>query len=263
MRRLSILIAVLACGSGASAQTMVSAMAGYVHHVEGEVLIEGKRIQPKPEDFLHVQDGQALTTREGRVELMLTPGSFLRLGPSSEFEMIDAGLLSARMRLHSGNAVLELYSVDDGENLVLEAGDSEIKFTSGGSYRIDADGDHAVVKINRGQAKVSSQELKPRKLGAGRSLTLPMDLAAKAVKFNRSDPDPLTDWSKVRQTKLLAMARASARTKAAPSDYGSRAILELMLHRQQIESSAARMPRNRQPEGACCSNRGAGSQVSN
>lgn len=263
MRRISILTAVLAYGLSASAQTMVSAMAGYVYHVEGEVLIEGKRIQPKPEDFLHVQDGQALTTREGRVELMLTPGSFLRLGPNSQFEMVDAGLLSARMRLHSGNAVIDLFSVDDGENLVLEAGDSEIKFMSGGSYRIDANGDYAVVKVRNGQAKVSGQDLKPRKLGGGRSLTLPIDPAAKAEKFNRSDPDPLTDWSKVRQTKLLAMARASARTKGAPSDYASRAILELVMHRRQIEASAARMPQNRTSGGACCSNRGAGGQVSN
>lgn len=256
MCRISILVAVLAYGSSASAQTMVSAMAGYVYHVEGEALIAGKPIQPKPQDFLHVQDGQALITREGHVELMLTPGSFLRLGPNSEFVMIDAGLLSARMRLSSGNAVLDLYSVADGENLVLEAGDSEIKFMSGGNYRIDANGDYTVVKVRSGQAKVSGQGSKPRKLGGGRSLTLPIDPAAKAEKFDRSAPDPLTDWSSDRQTKLLAMAKASARTKGAPRDSGSRAILELVMHRRQIQATAARRPQSSPSGGACCSSRG-------
>src|ERR1700686_1161610 len=76
-------------GSGAWAQSVISAHSGVIHYVEGDVTIDGAAVHPKFAEFPDVKSGQSLATGEGRVELLLTPGVFLRLTDNSSVRMIS------------------------------------------------------------------------------------------------------------------------------------------------------------------------------
>src|ERR1700683_1079843 len=69
---------VLAGASCAWGQSVISAQSGMIHYVEGKVLLEGQPVDPKFGEFPAVKNNQVLETTEGRAEILLTPGVFLR-----------------------------------------------------------------------------------------------------------------------------------------------------------------------------------------
>src|SRR5688572_14264050 len=67
---------------------VISAKAGGVNFVEGTVNVarkSGRTGQLLKGDSLEIGD-RVLTATDGKVEILLNPGSFLRLGGDSEFE---------------------------------------------------------------------------------------------------------------------------------------------------------------------------------
>ncbi len=49
-----------------------------------------------------------LRTGQGRAEVLLTPGVFLRVGENSAIRMLDNRLLSTRVEIVSGNAIVRI-----------------------------------------------------------------------------------------------------------------------------------------------------------
>jgi len=75
-----------------------------IHYVEGKVLLEGQPVDPKFGEFPEVKNDQVLQTEEGRAEVLLTPGVFLRVSENSSFRMLSNRLsdtaLEVPLRLH-------------------------------------------------------------------------------------------------------------------------------------------------------------------
>ncbi|HEU0124317.1 MAG TPA: hypothetical protein VFQ91_27555, partial [Bryobacteraceae bacterium] len=74
--------------TSAFGQSVISAKAGVVHYTEGDVaILAGGKSTPVETHtggkFTEMKDGQELTTTEGRAEVLLNPGVFLRLGENS------------------------------------------------------------------------------------------------------------------------------------------------------------------------------------
>src|SRR5690348_9975179 len=90
-----------------SAQTITAAHSGLLHYFEGAVSIDGKAVDYKPGNFLQVKENSTLKTEQGRAEILLTPGVYLRLGENSEVKMLDTRLLSTRIEFLAGSAILE------------------------------------------------------------------------------------------------------------------------------------------------------------
>jgi len=64
------------------------------------------------------------TGLDGRVEMLLNPGSYLRIGENSEFELTDTSLENLEVRLVRGTAIVEVTGADDTElldNIITEA----------------------------------------------------------------------------------------------------------------------------------------------
>jgi hypothetical protein len=74
---------VLSLASIVNAQVAISARSGLVHYAEGDVLLEGNPVDPQPGHFPEIGVGQTLTAEQGRAEVLLTPGVFLRLAENS------------------------------------------------------------------------------------------------------------------------------------------------------------------------------------
>jgi len=238
-------LAFAALQTQASGQTVISAMAGYIHYVEGEVFLDNRRVEPKPTEFLHVLDGQRFRTGEGRAEILLTPGAFLRLGSNSEIEMISAGLARARLRVTEGSAIVQLLSVFEKDAIAILAGDGEVSFPKPGLYRVDAENPNALLRVSRGKAVVLSGDQK-RELKGKQTLALSGIDAAAVEKFDPKQKDPLDEWNQTRADALVQVAR-DRRGEEGGMDRLYREWLDMTL-RGPGQTRTARMPESRNPQ---------------
>ncbi|MFN3330812.1 MAG: FecR domain-containing protein, partial [Pyrinomonadaceae bacterium] len=98
----------------------VSAEAGPVNYVEGEVTLVnelGVRNLTKG-DRVSIED-KVRTGANGKVEILLNPGSYVRLAGNSEFEFLDTSLDNLQLRLNKGTAIFEVFATKDFKVTVL------------------------------------------------------------------------------------------------------------------------------------------------
>lgn len=69
----------------ASAQSVISAKSGVVHYVEGRAFLNDQLVETKFGEFPDLKENQVLRTEEGRAEVLLTPGVFLRVEKTLRF----------------------------------------------------------------------------------------------------------------------------------------------------------------------------------
>src|SRR5579884_2108919 len=61
-----------------------TARPGTINYVEGRVLLDGQFLNEKSIGTAELQSGERLDTQQGKAEILLTPGVFLRVGDNSE-----------------------------------------------------------------------------------------------------------------------------------------------------------------------------------
>src|SRR5689334_14903116 len=97
----------MVCGTQAFGQSVLTARAGLLHYAEGNVLLDDKIAEVDLATFPSMKAGSVLKTTEGRAEVLLNPGVFLRLGENTTIKLVDGRLDDARVELIEGTAVLE------------------------------------------------------------------------------------------------------------------------------------------------------------
>jgi hypothetical protein len=216
MFRSTVVACAFLCGSAAWAQSIISAHSGVIHYIEGDVSIDGTNIHPKFAQYPEVKEGQVLATDEGRAEVLLTPGVFLRLAEDSSVRMISNSLADTRLEVLSGSALVEVGELLDHNAVTLETRGVQIELPKRGLYRMDADS--ARLRVYDGQALViaGSQKIKAKKK---HEIALDTDQLADA-KFDPKKTDPFYRWSARRANYIAAANIISART-AARSGYSS------------------------------------------
>lgn len=219
MRLVSISLCMLFVWAGASAQDeaitsagdryVISAKAGGVNFVEGAVgvvRIAGKNGQLLKGDTLEIGD-RVSTGPDGKAEILLNPGSFLRLGGSSAFEFKTTSLDDLQLRLDSGSAILEVFAGDDFK-VAVDTPKAKFLLIETGVYRVDILGrGEARLEVWKGAAEVGSTgEI----VKAGRTATTTAGGLYTIAKFDRDEMDALDTWSKLRGKEL---AKVTARLK--------------------------------------------------
>jgi len=208
--------------SAAFAQNAISAKAGMVNSLEGDVfLLDGKgsapvKLDAKPGELASVKEGQILKVGEGRTEILLTPGSFLRMMDDTSFKLISSRLSDVRFEALAGGMMLEAMEMIDGNTVTALVKDATATVTKGGLYRFDTA--PARIRVHFGEATVSVDG-KTFALKQGNELTA----TAKGwvqTRFDAKETDALYRWSK-RRTSYIAMANVSAaRTATGNAAYG-------------------------------------------
>ena len=74
-----------------------NARPGTLNYVEGKVSLDGQALDAKSIGSTEIDPGQVLTTDNGKAEILLTPGVFLRLGSDSSVRMVDSGSPETRL----------------------------------------------------------------------------------------------------------------------------------------------------------------------
>jgi hypothetical protein len=191
----------------------MSVHSGLVHYVEGQVYLNDKLVEPKFGHFPEVKPQEELRAEDGRAEVLLTPGSFFRIGESSAFRMISNQLSDTQIEVLKGEAVAELVDFTKDKAAAEAKGNSvtilykgtATKLLKAGIYRFNGDtgqlrvfDGEAVVKSDAGQATV----------GKGKQVDLSNGALA-VSKFDAKSTDELVRWSE-RRSGYLAAANVSA-----------------------------------------------------
>ena len=196
-----------------SAQGVTSAHSGLLHYSEGTVSVDGNTVEQKVGKFTEIKENSVLRTAQGRAEILLTPGVYLRVGENSAVKMLDNRLMSTRVEFLSGSAVVES---DDPEVSVKDPAvtiiykDYEIQPLKYGIFEMTSD--PSQIKVYKGQATV---------IAGGTRATIHegheagFSAALVSEKFDEKQVDDLYLWARDRSGAMSAANLASARSLSA------------------------------------------------
>lgn len=216
-RQFLVLAIVLMAAAGAFAQDrgtntftadkyLVSARAGGVNYVQGNVGVSratGKSGSLMKGDILQIGD-RVLTDGNSRIEVLMNPGSYIRLGANSSFEFKTTSLDDLQVRLDAGSAMFEVFAADEFTVTVFTPKGRTLLVQSG-VYRFDVSADgNATVAVTEGKALVGPAEILVKK---GRTGTIGNSLVMVA-KFDRGKRDDLGEWSKTRAKDLAKVTHS-------------------------------------------------------
>jgi hypothetical protein len=203
----------------ASAQSVVSAHSGTLHYFDGAVTIDGARVESKVGKFSEIKENSVLRTGQGRAEILLTPGVFLRVGENTEIRMLDNRLLSTRVEILSGSAMVES---DDPEVSVKNPAvtilykEYEIQPLKFGVFEITSEPNQ--MRVFKGQATVQAGT---NRITVKEGRLMPFSAALLTEKFDEKQADDLYLWARDRSAYLSAANMSSARSLASSGGYGN------------------------------------------
>ena len=207
---------VLLCGSAAIAQQRtISARAGTINYQQGAVYVDDQRVHATYGDTppFQMKNSQRLRIDNGRVELLLGSGVYLRmLGPSS-IRMQETQLADTRVLVEDGSALIEVAGMNKDAQLRVICGEGTTQIKRDGSYRFDAPFGAMTgrVRIYSGDAAVEREGIAVK----GRS-GLAVDLAGglEVSKFDVKDGDALQAWAARRSQRRIDNERRRAESRA-------------------------------------------------
>jgi hypothetical protein len=206
----------LLLAGSAAAQRAVSARAGMINVAEGDVFFldergaAPQRVEPKPNELVSLKDGQTLRTEEGRAELLLTPGAFLRTGEASAIKLHSSRLSSVKIEVLEGSALIDVVELLADNSVIVMLAGAEAELEKAGLYRFDAAPPR--VRVFSGQAEVRAAGA-TQKIKSGRELLLEGTKWAVQRFDAGKETDSLYRWSK-RRSGYIAMANVSAARQA-------------------------------------------------
>jgi hypothetical protein len=206
MRHLMVYAAAACLASSVMAQDVVTAKAGLIHYFEGDITLDGAMLSAKPGKFAEMKKGSVLKTLEGRAEVLLAPGSSVRLSESSALQMKATSLEDTRFSITEGAAVVEVGELDKFMSIIVTVGKAEVSLRKKGLYSFTAE--PAMVKVFEGEVSLSDDG-KSTMVGRGKTASLAPDGEILVAKFDAKTGDELYRWAK-RRSYYMAMANISA-----------------------------------------------------
>jgi hypothetical protein len=188
----------------ALAQNTNNARPGTINYVEGQATLNGQALTSQSVGGAEVAQGQTVATMNGKVEVLLTPGVFLRLGDNSAVTMVTPDLTKTEVQLDRGTAEVEVDQIYRQNDLLIDQGPAQTKVLKDGLYEFDANAKE--VRVFDGEAAVSPSPnaKKWTTVKAHHELAINGE-AAKAQEFDAEEAanqDPLYSWSKLRADYL-------------------------------------------------------------
>lgn len=197
----------------AQAQYLVSSKAGFVNRIEGKASLipQGGTIEATTNAAMGTQmkEGDHLSTETGSyAELLLSPGSYLRLNEKTEIEAVRTMFDNTRFDLLRGSVILEVGEID--KKLPLEIGTprSVVTINKVGIYRIDVDGNDVAVSVRKGEAYLGTRDQlfanSAIKIGGNKVYRLMGDTTPQTAKLNSKVFDAFDQWSYLQAESLVA-----------------------------------------------------------
>ena len=205
---------IIAAGS-AYAQYVISAHSGVIQVVEGSAYLNDKAVETKFGQFPDIKQGEEFRTAEGRAEILLTPGVFLRMGENSSIKMVSNALTDTKVEVLGGSVIVECDEVPKDNSIELLYKNDTMMLVKHGLYRMNTE--PARLQVYDGEAIVKG-ESGQLTLKAGKETSL--DGVLMAANFDKKETDELYSWSS-RRAGYLATANASSAMTAKNGGYSS------------------------------------------
>jgi hypothetical protein len=150
---------------------------------------------------------------DGRVEMLLNPGSYLRIAENSEVELADNSLENLEVRLLRGTAIVEVTGADDEALFIgITTPHTRMSIIRRGLYRVNVvPGDTTELIVRKGRVMLEGSHTKIK--GGNKVVFSSSSFSvAKLEKTDKKDWDALESWSKDRaQTLAKANSRLTRR----------------------------------------------------
>lgn len=195
---------------------VISAKAGGVNAVSGRA--ETRPFRGADWALLNITDdlkaGDVVKTGlDGRVEMLLNPGSYLRIGENSEFELTDNSLENLEVRLLRGTAIIEATGADETELAInITTPHAKMIIIRRGLYRVNVKpGDTTELFVKKGRVMLADSHTKVKE---GNKVVF-SSTAFSVAKIEKSEKqkDIFDTWSQDRaHTVALANNKISERT---------------------------------------------------
>jgi hypothetical protein len=183
------------------------AVPGTVNYIEGQVAVNGADLIRRANGPATLQAGQLLTTRDGKAEILLSPGVFLRVGRNSEIRMVSPQLVDPQFELIRGEAMVEVDQKlrDARVGVMLHGANGSI--LKEGLYRFDAD--KGLMEVLDGKLSVMENG-RSKEIGRGKELVLNGGPALQVASFDRKAEDELYAWSRIRSSYMAEVNASTA-----------------------------------------------------
>ena len=133
-----------------------TAMPGTLNYVEGQASMGDQNLDSQAVGNAQLQNGQVLETGNGKAEILLAPGVYVRLGSNSSVKMISNSLTNVEVALNQGEAIVEVDQIFNENNLHVSQPGANTKLVKTGLYDFDAtNGD---VRVFDGKAVVRADD---------------------------------------------------------------------------------------------------------
>jgi uncharacterized membrane protein YgcG len=191
---------------------------GTLNYVEGKVAIGNRALDSKAVGSVELQAGQALATGNGKAEVLLTPGVFLRLGDNSIVRMISPGLTDTEIQVDQGHAMIEVEEIHPENSIRVDQDGTSTQLLKTGLY--DFNRNQRTLRVFDGKAYVENGK-EHEKVNGGRELTLAGNDLYKPHKFDKKsyEEGDLYRWSSLRSA-YLAEANVDAAGLYAENQWG-------------------------------------------
>jgi len=188
----------------------ISAQAGGVNALTGRVLINRPgQAERELTDQDNLISGDSVTTGAGSsAEILLNPGSYLRLGEDSEFQLVDASLDKLALKLTKGSAIVEATGWDQMQlHIVLATNQGGFVIGRAGVYRINAQSDASELMVRKGRVTIGDDSTHIVKQG---NKVVLRKGAVLVSKLKNQEQDEFDLWSRQRAATLAHANEALA-----------------------------------------------------
>ena len=219
---------ILCCSSVIFAQNrekfVISAKAGGINAITGQADVHAKGEsdwqQLSITDDLEAGD-RVRTANDGRVEILLNPGSYLRVGGDSEVELSNNTLDNLELRLLRGTAIVEATGADGLElNINISTPHTKLAIVRQGLYRLNVvPNDATELIVRKGRVILSDSHTKVK--GGNKVVFSATNVTvAKLTNEEKKVQEPVDNWSKER-AETLAKANQKINDRMLTSAFSS------------------------------------------
>jgi FecR protein len=181
---------------GMDSNRPATAYPGTLNYVEGQASIGSETLNSQSIGSAQLEPGQSLTTENGKAEVLLIPGVFLRVGADSSVQMISPSLTNTEVLLQKGEATVEVTELHKENRLRMDENGTVTELVKTGFYDFDANQNQ--IRVFDGQAMVKDNDREIRVKGGHE-----LELNASKLKphgFDKKEYEAsdLYNWSSLR-----------------------------------------------------------------
>lgn len=212
------------------AQYLISSKAGFINRVEGKADLNqvGNSLEAVSKASMGSQmnEGDSIVTEaDSNVELLLAPGSYLRMSEKTEVKAVRTSLDSTRFDVIRGSVILEVGEIDKKVPLEIGTPRTIVTLNKAGIYRFDVVGTDVAISVRQGEAFIGTREQaisgSAKKIGNGKTYRLIGDGQPQTAKLSSKVFDAFDQWSYLRSEQLVAanisvLQRSRSRSSMLP-----------------------------------------------